>query len=125
MQPHYRRVELGASREIVPFVWGFQTRGRGAIGPKNTPYLVLKQIGAAPHAPWLVVLPDWELGRPPRRGAGAEREHFFRYTQRHCMVYPNRSPHEVIERLKLMFRYNGMKVRYVVENSSHDGLERT
>ena len=53
---------------------------------------------------------DWELGRPPRRGAGVEREHFFRYTQRHCMVYPNRSPHEVIERLKLMFRYNGMKV---------------
>lgn len=57
-----------------------------------------------------VLCPDWDLGRPPRRGAGAEREHFFRYTQRHCMVYPNRSPAEVIDRLKLMFRYNAMKV---------------
>ncbi|CAM9695550.1 unnamed protein product [Scytosiphon promiscuus] len=51
----------------------------------------------------------WELGRPSRRGVDAEREHFLRYTQRHCMVFPHRSRAEVVERLKLMFRYNSMK----------------
>ncbi|CAM9457928.1 unnamed protein product [Ectocarpus fasciculatus] len=51
----------------------------------------------------------WDLGRPPRRGVHAEREHFFRYTQRHCLLFPHRSPAEVIARLKLMFRYNTLK----------------
>ncbi|CAM9289903.1 unnamed protein product, partial [Ectocarpus sp. 12 AP-2014] len=51
----------------------------------------------------------WDLGRPPRRGVHAEREHFLRYTQRHCLLFPRRSPAEVIARLKLMFRYNTLK----------------
>ncbi|CAM9656287.1 unnamed protein product [Ectocarpus sp. 4 AP-2014] len=51
----------------------------------------------------------WDLGRPPHRGVHAEREHFFRYTQRHCLLFPRRSPAEVIARLKLMFRHNTLK----------------
>lgn len=54
--------------------------------------------------------PDWEFGRPPRRGTEAAREHFHRYADRHCMMYSHRSPAEVIARLKLMFRYNALKV---------------
>lgn len=57
---------------------------------------------------------DWDLGRPPRKGTDAAREHFYRYTQRHCMLFPDRSPAEVVERLKLMFRYNALKVNGVV-----------
>lgn len=57
---------------------------------------------------------DWDLGRPPRKGADAAREHFYRYTQRHCMVFPDRSPADVVERLKLMFRYNALKVNGAV-----------
>ncbi|CAM9731838.1 unnamed protein product [Ascophyllum nodosum] len=51
----------------------------------------------------------WEIGRPPRRGVGAAREHFHRYSQRHCMLFPHRSPKEVEKRLKVMFRCNAMK----------------
>lgn len=65
---------------------------------------------AALRFPRLVPRADWDLGRPPRRGAGAVRDHFNCYTQRHCLIFPYRKPAEVVQRLKTMFRYNMMKV---------------
>lgn len=68
---------------------------------------------------------DWDLGRPPRRGAGAIREHFHRYTRLHCMMFPNRSPAQVVDRLKLMFRYNAMKVLCPLKPRSMIAISRT
>ncbi|CAN0325698.1 unnamed protein product, partial [Discosporangium mesarthrocarpum] len=50
-----------------------------------------------------------ELGRPARRGADALSELLGQFSRRHCLLFPRRTPWEVGERLRTMFRRNTFK----------------